>query len=444
MSGSSRKAGRLPQMPTEIVQQILDYLPHLSILLEATWNIDEHLLTSPAWCFLTSFVKRPPMQLRKLIRYTISIRYRTISYQTCQDLIAFSSLETLDSLPPSLFKYSANPNFSPSAALQEMTSLCDDLEQLTQSFMEMRLERTHNRMRNAALQELQANCQQGKGQGHPNAIGEKRTSPNFYSSTNHTSDTPPFTSWTLPNTQPAPPSPTETHRIRRALWRLVLYSDLFHEPNPRYPLPPEKRRLSESSWEFSRYLTASELEEIECLYFHVKEQVEKWSDPANEFYSPALSQRMIGIFGYIRNALDFKLPDEERKSPTMQRHITHFISYFREFTWDTAREDTYTDWPDTKEANRPNAGWLFLQENSEDLGVHEKNFRMQPVGCYLDWAYCIWDGWRLEEWGLLDKDNIGKWAFGQKGRKDCVHCKATWEDFYLNDRDSESEHGEFD
>ena len=64
--------------------------------------------------------------------------------------------------------------------LHEMSTISADLEQLVQSFISTRLYRTHARMR-------------------------------------------------------------ELHRTQRAFWRLLLYSDFFREPNPRYPIDKTKK-----------------------------------------------------------------------------------------------------------------------------------------------------------------------------------------------------------
>ena len=65
----------------------------------------------------------------------------------------------------------------------------------------------------------------------------------------------------------APLSSTEIHRIRRAYWRLLLHSDLFHEPNPRYAIRNESWESSHT-YAFISILTVSKLEEIDCVYYH--------------------------------------------------------------------------------------------------------------------------------------------------------------------------------
>lgn len=70
-----------------------------------------------------------------------------------------------------------------------------------------------------------------------------------------------------------PPSPTEHHRIRRALWRLWLYFRIFHDlqRDIKY-LSPRKNLHVQNS--FFNHLTIWELEEIECVYYHLQHQLE--------------------------------------------------------------------------------------------------------------------------------------------------------------------------
>ena len=60
-----------------------------------------------------------------------------------------------------------------------------------------------------------------------------------------------------------------------------------------------------------------------------------------------------------------------------------------------------TEWPDTQDANRPNAGWEYLKNDEKAMKVREGYFGVAPVGCFLDWGYCIWDRSRLEAWWLV-------------------------------------------
>lgn len=288
----------------------------------------------------------------------------------------------------------AVPN--PSVALKEMISLSDDMGQLVQSFIEMRLRRTHDRMKDAALQG-----------NSPGLIHEKHEDSAYISRHNFTTDTAPPPTMPLLSAQPAPPSTTELHRIQRALWRLLVYSDFFHEPNPRCPI--SKREEGRSA--FLGILTISELEEIECIYYHIREQTQLWADPASWCYSPELAERVLKAFGPNRNAFDYSTPLEERRSPEIKSHITYTIGFYRELMSFRTEKNARTNWPDTKEANLPNAGWNFLQGNSKALKVQSSNLRIKPVSCYLDWGYCIWDESRLKGWGLLSEENIERWAY---------------------------------
>lgn len=65
------------------------------------------------------------------------------------------------------------------------------------------------------------------------------------------------------------PSPTELHRIRRVLWRLYLYFEIFH-PTDQHEENRYKRNV------YFEKLTYRELEELECIYHHSKYQSSLW------------------------------------------------------------------------------------------------------------------------------------------------------------------------
>ena len=237
--------------------------------------------------------------------------------------------------------------------------------------------------------------------------------------------------------EPAPPSPTELHRVRRAFWRLLLYSDLFHEPNPKYPIDRrEKTPVSNFTRAFLRVVTIWELEEIECVYYHLRIQIKLWADPQSPCYSPILASRLLTTFGPIRNVFDFHTP-KDRTSPEAKSHITAMVGCYREMMCSFDHHGKKVEWPDTQDANKPNAGWLYLEGNYQALKVPEGNSRRLPVSCFLDWGYCIWDRSRLESWWLVDRRGTsllaGKakstwwspwWKHCRSLRGDCAHCAS--------------------
>lgn len=97
--------------------------------------------------------------------------------------------------------------------------------------------------------------------------------------------------------------------------------------------------------------------------------MELWSDPSSPYYSPKLVSRLLNTFGSIRNVFDYSRYQENRNSAEAKRNITHFIGFYREYLWAATSNETKTEWPDTQSANRPNAGWLYLDENNKALEV---------------------------------------------------------------------------
>ena len=466
MSGSSQEPCRVAYLPDEILFHILEYLPDLPTLFEITTIVDPDALDTPPWGLLGRFVDRYPLQLQKLIRFAMCVRYGKLSHEKDLEEHLVSNLENLQPLPFStvsglrnLYRQenlnekvptSLNEHqrtaetlpflildsiHDPVTIVQDMSIISSDMEQLVRSFICTRLDRTHVRMKDKMTEEYQHRLRLCNGKGHTKAMHEELWGPGHclkaYPSTMGATQNPPILDR---DTEPAPPSPTELHRIRRAVWRLLLYSDLFHEPNPKYPIRNKGNQSSDASYTFLWTLTAWELEEIECVYYHLREQMELWTSPQSSCYSPKLAGRLLNTFGPIRNVYHYPSKQEDCDGAEGKRHITYLTGFLRETLWAPKSYETKTEWPDTQEANRPNAGWLYLEENYKVLNVLDGNFRIAPVCCFLDWGYCIWDRSRLESWYLVDRRGINLlgskaksawWACSQIVRRDCAHCKIS-------------------
>ena len=174
---------------------------------------------------------------------------------------------------------------------------------------------------------------------------------------------------------------------------------------------------------------------MDCVYHHLSEQIEEWQNPETIDYSPQLAKRILGTFEPVMNAWDYasnRNSTEEDKNPALERHITNFIGFNRELLGTVGwSQDSRTAWPDSTEANKPNAGWQYLHDNAKTLGVEEGDFRMSPVTCFLDWGYCIWDGSRLEEWQRFgDGARQILWGNSGQGRVAwCAHCEVREDDW---------------
>ena len=466
MSGSSREPARIPYLPNEIIHQILGYLPDLSTLFEITKIVLPTTLESPPWALFSQYVDRHPLQLQKLVRFVMCVRYGRIPRNRKLRKYLVSNLGNSQSLPIStisvlrkLFNYYNSDKkcrtllarhqwkippllildsiHDPANMLQDMSIVSSDIEQLVRSFFGTRLRRTHMRMRDLMTEEYQDRFRHCNSEGYSEAVHEKHWRDSYcleaYYNTVGAAQ-----NLSIPeiDIDPAPPSHTELHRLRRAFWRLLLHSDLFHGPNAKYRVI-HKGEDSDSgrTLSFPSILKLWELEEMECAYHHLREQTELWADPQSASYLPDLASRLLNNFGLFQDVFHQPHGLENPEMAEAKRHITSRWEDYREFLWSCREQITETRWPDISDANRPNAGWLYFIENYRYLNVRAGNDRTESVSCFLGWGYCIWDRSRLESWWLLDhrgtsllggKAKSAWWACSQSVHSDCAHCRLLW------------------
>ena len=197
-----------------------------------------------------------------------------------------------------------------------------------------------------------------------------------------------------------PPSPTELHRIRRALWRLWFYFCEFHHPqrNKNNPSPRENRHAQES---FFRYFTIWELEEIECVYYHLQHQNQSlWRKPCTNCNQQVLADMIYnGICKTCRGGerIGVWINGKEWAEYPHTDSFSHACSEYREEIY---RREPVFDWTDTPAANHPNAGFRHSPEFRVDSHLQD-----QSLGCFLDWGYCMWDESRFRAWHLVDNSN---------------------------------------
>ena len=182
-----------------------------------------------------------------------------------------------------------------------------------------------------------------------------------------------------------------------------------------------------------------ELEEIECVYYHLRGQAQIWANDQSPHHSPELASRLLVTYGPPRNAWEYSHTHQDSydESFITARYITYFIGFYRELLWGCRDPTAVTEWPDTQDANRPNAGWECLENDEKAMRVREGYLRVASVGCFLDWRYYIWDRSRLEAWWLVvpekkdlstDKEMLERWTYGQSKRRDCEHCGRSFLD----------------
>ncbi|KAL8675871.1 MAG: hypothetical protein Q9186_007539 [Xanthomendoza sp. 1 TL-2023] len=222
-----------------------------------------------------------------------------------------------------------------------------------------------------------------------------------------------------------PASATEVHRIRRAFYRLWLFFELCHHPSQ-----------VEDNWtrtDLFDPLTIWELEEMDCAYYHLRRQSGIWRREC-----PHCSTRL----------LPDKIPRHQKcecewlsGEPIPPRYVPalceHAIFWKRRRKWWNV-EGLITDWPSSTRAittlttvgDKPSAGWSFVNqnENLRKMDTQEWHTRERPMGCFLDWGYCMWDLERMQAWHLVDDPDHGVgaeldwWTDGQSRDEYCAHC----------------------
>lgn len=275
--------------------------------------------------------------------------------------------------------------------LKDMHTTADDLEHLVQSFINDRLRKTHAKFRDALVHEYQERCGNCNDGGLSKAMYEEFLGPNHCLMRDAT-DAPATEILPMPdiNVEPEHPSPTELHPVRRAFWRLSLYRDLFHEPNPKNSVPHDGAK--DATYASTEFLTVWELEEKYCAYHHLQAQVTEHADPDSPSHSSDLANRLRTTFDLPSNTPD---SPRSKESPRRNRHITDLLHYCKALS----RSVAATTWSDTLAANKPNVGWQYLPQYIEDSSItYELSFRTEPLRCLLDWGDCIWDSSWLDSW----------------------------------------------
>ena len=233
-------------------------------------------------------------------------------------------------------------------------------------------------------------------------------------------------------------SPTELHRIRRALWRLRLYFEAFYEPylppaiNEQKQVDPSDCHLVEAqakpaessgvwglSYEakcdyirsqgvFFLKMTVWELEEVECVWYHLRHQSSTlWCRPCPHCRQHCLPDDLIGHMRECRQHMDFG-----DRLPQYGCNFEKACSWFRRFLEDNIRGQSTANkmatWPDPL-AREPSAGFKFIMDRYP--GVYPDDQRpglgltRGPLIDFVEWGYCIWDRERLEGWRLVDSED---------------------------------------
>ena len=237
-------------------------------------------------------------------------------------------------------------------------------------------------------------------------------------------------------------SKTETHRIRRAFWRLHLLFWLFKYRLEAYGLEAIVPGANE---EFADYvyaedhLTNWELEEVECAYYHLRDYYRQnarlGQQDAHFKAQPFILQRLLENLGYNKHeAVPSDLDSEYSERITLKAYrkvrenrVTSIFDWSRDYYNSPVRIKTL--WSDIPCTNRPNTGWEYYVRYGGEGGMIDEPehdcIGRGPV-IFHQWGYCMWDRERFVRWGLLEgKHSLidgQKWKDEKKRRAPCEFC----------------------
>lgn len=220
-----------------------------------------------------------------------------------------------------------------------------------------------------------------------------------------------------------PVTDTERHRIRRALWRLWLYFEIFHSgPGKKSNGRPVFSNF-DTLYTYFQTMTVWELEELDCIYHHIKYQSQLWRKQCHH---------CAGSF----------LPDEFRGHWCASRPLTQKLARYRSITFelelsnmrkfikykDVNSKEEATKWIGSPPAaDMKSAGFEYLERDNITVGILYPRWmltgRSNSLSWFLEWGYCIWDKERMEAWRLVDDPAKGLlartdlWVDGEMGDK---------------------------
>jgi hypothetical protein len=345
------------------------------------------------------------MELQKLLCTIISIRQGRKTHPSNEALHEYINTLLRDRSTTINLDFASTALSKPMDMLREAVDICNDITCAEISFIKVRLPKTAARIQSSI------------------------SSDRFYRRMRH-----PFTMSFKERRQ----SSTELHRIRRALWRLRLYFEAYYEPylpsrigedaraNPVdspdvdvqvrpadtlgvWGLTCEaKDDYIQSQEVFFLHMTAWELEEMECVWYHLSHQPGTiWCRPCPFCHRHTLPDDLVG---HIREC--------EQHAVSGYR-MYHYGCNFQEacpsyrfsLEGDYRGVTTANDiaaWPGSL-ASSPSAGYRFLMDRHEDIAPGEPIRLMwvsrDHLSELLEWGYCMWDRERLEAWCLVDSED---------------------------------------
>ena len=235
-----------------------------------------------------------------------------------------------------------------------------------------------------------------------------------------------------------PPSQTELHRINRGFWRLQLVCEIFRAQSRSNS--DDIKYFGAPANDFVEGLTHWELEEMECTYYHVREQYSLLKSDTRTNSAPhtaipiscqpPIIQRLLINMGHDKESPTPNELEVDDQTPWQYGELYTAFMVARDDHW---TQHIQTIWPDKQEANTPNEGWSCYSRICRNIRYAFKprgGFpKTGPIVCFHNWGYCIWDKNRLTRWNVLGSwangfaIDLKKWSDGNSGRGVCLHCE---------------------
>ncbi|KAI4189215.1 MAG: hypothetical protein LQ348_003828 [Seirophora lacunosa] len=213
-----------------------------------------------------------------------------------------------------------------------------------------------------------------------------------------------------PDAEQSPPTRMELHRVRRAIWRLIFFYKLFH-------LPPQGSLMHEDRNLFHRHLTSWELDEMLSVYHYVKQTVCPKRLMICWIPCRTCSDFGLQISGQGSMETDAEIPPQ-LWAETSASSLPHQLLG----TSATLSESFLID-------HEPSAGSKFTSKYMGDRLLSRCMwhwFHDMVDGCFIQWAYCIWDAERMRAWQLIPDRPDGLRADSKRwpleGRGPCLGC----------------------
>ena len=232
---------------------------------------------------------------------------------------------------------------------------------------------------------------------------------------------------------------TELHRIRRAIWRLRLFYEAFYEPyvslaarerqqtefrssyaSRIHPKPGRTYKiwgLSKAAKDayisvyqrhFFHQLTDWELEEMECIWYHLRYQSDNiWRRPCPLCLMPLLPDHLVAHTRECRNQHLGNNDSTRWRSPCSPSFMNAAYRFRPDIEENSSAPQHIArgllTWPD-EAAAEPSEGYTFLTDHLEDIRPNAKPPTMARGARkdFVNWGYCIWDRERFEAYGLVD------------------------------------------